>query len=255
MPELRTIILLFIFSLFYSCESTKYMVSQTYLFKPQEKQSDILIFLPGRESDFTDFDKKGLLLIIRGSGLPVDCVSANAVFPFYMDRSLLVRLDGDVFGKPGLAEYRNYWFIGNSMGALGSLLYVQSYPGKIKGIIMLGPYLGEGAVPRKIAEAGGLLKWESKIPPGSDYLEDTWAYLKKCIYDKKGNYPVIIFLCGKSDRYHDTQDLLARALPEDCVFWSEGGHDWTAWRTAFNNFIKSGKAKELFLNPVKPQRQ
>ncbi len=185
--------IIFVFFLFFSCFSTKYLRSQSYLFKPSETQDNLLIFLPGRGSDLTDFDSQGLLRIIRTSGLPVDCVSVDAELPYYLDRSLLIRLNTDVFGRPELSKYRNYWFIGNSMGSFGALLYGQKNPGKIKGIILLGPYIEEGQIVNEIAQAGGLLKWESKGTPGLDYVRDTWVYLKNCIQDASGKYPRIVF--------------------------------------------------------------
>lgn len=238
----------FILTTLVSCASTKFLRSESYLFQPSTTQDNLLIFLPGRSSDMTDFEKQGLLAAFRSTGIPADSVSVDATLPFYMDRSLLTRLDTDVFGKPELAEYKNYWFIGNSMGALGSFLYAQAHPGKIKGIILLGPFLGEGQVPDEIAAAGGLLKWESKIPEGKDYIRDIWVYIKNCVQDHSGKFPEIIFLAGQDDRYHKIQSLVAQSLPSDHVFWASGGHDWDAWNAVFLDFMKSEKAGQIFLN-------
>ncbi len=236
------------FLLLLSCFSTKYLPSRTYLLSPSKTRDNLLVFLPGRGSDMNDFKKYGLLETIKSGGLPVDCISADANIFYYMDRSLSTRLDADVFSKAELSNYKNYWFIGNSMGALGAFLYVQKHPGKIKGIILLGPFLGEGQVPDEIERSGGLLRWESKVPAGSDYIRDIWVYLKNCIQDTEGKYPRIVFIAGKNDRYHKIQDLAAQALPADMVFWSQGDHDWDAWIPAFSDFIKSDTAKRLFIS-------
>ncbi|MGA2142190.1 MAG: hypothetical protein ABSG94_07170 [Brevinematales bacterium] len=240
-----------VFLLVFSCYSTKYLASRTYHYESGEsherKQGTLLVFLPGIGSDIDDFNDSGLLRIIRSGGLRVDCVSVGATYNYYADRSLIERLGKDVFGKPELSGYRNYWFIGNSMGALGAILYARENPGRIRGIILLGPYLGDGKVPGQIEKAGGLLKWEYGSLPGGDYTADVWVYLKKCVTDHSGKYPGIVFMAGKTDRYHKFQDLLAEALPEDMVFWSEGGHDWNAWNSAFNDFIKSGRAEVLLV--------
>jgi hypothetical protein len=92
-------------------DSTKYMNSEIYLFSPAAAQANLLVYLPGRESDMTDFKDQGLLNILQKSKIPADSVSVNATFPFYMDRSFLLRLENDVFKGTGLSGYKNIWFI------------------------------------------------------------------------------------------------------------------------------------------------
>ena len=245
--------LIIVLMLPFSCVSTKYLSSRIYLLSPSKTQDHLLIFLPGRRSGIHAFEAHGTLDILRSSGIPADCVSVDATLPYYTDRVLVDRLETDVFRKPEMADYKNYWFIGNSLGALGAILYAQSHPGKIKGIILLGPYLGEGAVPDEIQSSGGLLKWEPTMDPENDSIQDAWLFLKNCIKDSTGNFPAIVFLAGQDDRYHKIQSLVAEALPADRVFWVPGEHDWDAWNAAFSKFINSETAKKLFGKQTLPQ--
>jgi pimeloyl-ACP methyl ester carboxylesterase len=229
-----------------SCVSTNYLPSRIYLLSPPKTQDHLLIFLPGRRSGIHAFESHGTLDILRSSGIQADCVSVDATLSYYTDRVLVDRLETDVFKKAEITGYKNYWFIGNSLGALGAIFYAQTHPGKIKGIILLGPYLGEGPVPDEIQKSGGLLKWEPNMDPGKDSIQDAWVFLRNCITDSTGNFPTIVFLAGQDDRYHQIHSLVAEALPADRVFWAPSRHDWVAWKAAFSEFLHSETAKKLF---------
>ncbi len=238
--------LIIVLLLSFSCVSTNYLSSRIYLLSSSKTQDHLLVFLPGRRSGIHAFEAHGTLDILRSSGIPADCVSVDATLSYYTDLVLINRLENDVFKKAEITGYKNYWFIGNSLGALGAILYAQAHPEKIKGIILLGPYLGEGPVPDEIQSSGGLLKWEPNMDPGKDSIRDAWLFLKNCITDSTGNYPTIVFLAGKDDRYHPIQSLVAESLPADKVFWAPGRHDWVAWNAAFSKFVNSETAKMLF---------
>ncbi len=243
-----SVTLLFTASLLFplSCASTKYLVSRTHVVSPSSQRNSLLVFLPGRESRFDSFERDGLLDVLKESGVDADCVSADATFAYYMDRSLIDRLDADVFAKAENTNYRHYWFIGNSMGTIGALLYVKRHPGRIRGLILIGPYLGEGPVISDIQAAGGLKKWRPKLPPWQDYVTDIWTELKEIVTDKSGKKPAVFLLTGTGDRYRKTQELLSKELPENHVFWAEGGHDWGPWNRAFRDFLNSDTAGKMF---------
>jgi enterochelin esterase-like enzyme len=82
-----------------------------------------------------------------------------------------------------------------------------------------------------------------------NYQRDVWVYLKACVQDQTGHYPQLFLLAGKDDRFHESHRLLAAALKDKHVFWAEGGHDWSAWRTAFRAFANQDRAVTIFAGP------
>lgn len=212
--------------------------TREYRFDSMEHQKTLAIFLPGRGGSMMDLEQEGILENIRKSKIPIDIISVDAGLWFYVSRTLLQRLEADVIPMVRKGQYRNIWLIGNSMGGLGSLLYARENVSKIRGIILVGPFLGDKPIIEEIRGAGGLLRWTPKDAITENYQRDIWIYLKACAQDQAGIYPRLFLLAGKDDRFHVSHQLLASALKDQHVFWSEGGHDWSAWRSAFRDFLE-----------------
>lgn len=56
------------------------------------------------------------------------------------------------------------------MGGLGAIFYLKEHPKDIKGVVILGPFLGDDSIIDELDEAGGLYKWH----PGDYDPEDQW---------------------------------------------------------------------------------
>ena len=223
--------------------------SKEYRFNPMDRQETLAIFLPGRGGSMLDLEREGILDILRERKLPLDILSVDAGLWFYMTRTLLQHMETDIVPKVRQDHYREVWLMGNSMGGLGSLLYAREQKMKIKGIILLAPFLGDRPIIEEIKGVGGLLQWTPRETVSENYQRDVWVYLKACVQDQTGDYPQLFLLAGKDDRFHESHRLLAAALKDKHVFWAEGGHDWSAWRTAFRAFANQDRAVTIFSVP------
>ena len=209
-----------------------------YMLDSTKRQKTLVIFLPGYGGSMDDFKREGILDIVRVHQAPIDVMTVDADLRFYIDRTLLTRIDEDVMPRIQTGRYNMVWLLGNSMGGLGSLLYSQAHPGLIKGIILLGPFLGDEPIIKEIAGSGGLLQWSPKDTMSDNYQRDVWMYLKRCVQDISGNSPRLFLLAGRDDRFHAAHQLLASAMDSTHVFWADGGHDWDAWRSSFSAFAR-----------------
>jgi pimeloyl-ACP methyl ester carboxylesterase len=225
-------------ALFSTCGSNAVLQSKTYLFEENKTQKTLLVFLPGRGGSMDDLANEGLLDTLKERHLPFDLVSVNATTPYYMARTLPKRLEKDVFATLKTKGYADLWLFGNSMGGLGSLLFARNHPGMFKGIILLGPFLGDAPIVNEVGKSGGLAVWVPKDTLHDDYQRDVWTYLAKCTRDTNGNYPELFLLAGNNDRFKQAQSILAAAMKKDHVFYAQGGHDWFAWRAAWSEFLK-----------------
>lgn len=224
------------------CSHTPLAIRE-YRFSDTERQKTVAIFLPGRGGSMLDLEHEGILAILRLHQAPVDVMSVDAGLWLYIRRTLLDRLESDIMPKVREGQYRNVWLIGNSMGGLGSLLYARDHPGRIQGIILLAPFLGDEPILKEIAATGGLLHWMPKDTSSDNYQRDVWIFLKACLQNQAGAYPRLFLLAGRDDRFHSGHRLLASVLSENQVYWADGGHDWKAWRRSFQTFMeKTGES-------------
>ena len=69
----------------------------TYIsYKSTQKTKTIFIFLPGRSGTASDFYNERFVQIVKDSHLPVDILSANAYYGYYIDKTFLKRFDTDI---------------------------------------------------------------------------------------------------------------------------------------------------------------
>ena len=235
--------IVFIALLVVSCSSGPLLTTRFIPAQTESGRQSILVFLPGRGGSINDFQAEGLYDSLRATTSVLDVVCIDAPFFYYMDRSLLPRLEKGLFDSLRVANYRNVWTVGNSMGGLGSILYARAHPGAIKNLVLLGPFLGDDPIINEIIKSGGIKNWQSKQSASDDYQRDVWMFLKACVEDTTGSYPTLFLLAGTSDRFHGAHRLLADAMAETHVFWAAGGHDWNAWRTAFGAFLQSKEVR------------
>ncbi len=82
-----------------------------------------LLFMPGMGDSITVFEANGMLDSLHAAGLDAEFVACNAHFGYYAKRTLFERVWGDAMHPAMLRGHETVWFVGNSMGGLGSLLY------------------------------------------------------------------------------------------------------------------------------------
>jgi pimeloyl-ACP methyl ester carboxylesterase len=204
-------------------------------------QQCALLLMPGRRSRAADFERHDFVAAVRALGLDVDVVAVDAHLGYYLDgnyRTLPQRIQqGKVLPWPDQGG-RKLWFVGTSLGSLGSLAYAKRY--RVSGLVLLGPYLGEEPLLAEIDRQGGLASWKPTGTVGYDYEVHTWLWLQQ--YAKPGaqDLPSLYVGYGLRDSYRHASDILAKVLPADHVFVNrEGAHDWDTWLSLWKQFLAS----------------
>lgn len=227
---------------------------ETQLHAPRDATHEtLLIFLPGIRGNGTEYAKKGFVEAVRSRHLPVDLLTADAHFGYYVKRNLIERLRADVIAPARARGYKNIWFVGTSLGGFGSLIYSSEYPDDITGMVVLAPYLGGVDVIAEIEAAGGLERWR----PGPGFEQDPhrklWAWLKKYAEPDNG-LPQLYLGYGRDDKFAPGNALLAGILPPQHVDVVPGGHNWSTWKTlwdwALNAAFFSGGARRHRVYPL-----
>jgi pimeloyl-ACP methyl ester carboxylesterase len=189
----------------------------------------LVVLLPGAFDDADDFVGKGFVAALRAAGLS-DVIATNATLGYYMKGMMPEQLFADVV-RP-LRRGRRLWLIGMSMGGLGALMSAQRHPDEIAGVIALAPYLGRDETIDAIRAAGGLQAWTpppAATPTADNYDAQLWRWLQAATAGTTPA-PEIYLGWGRKDRLGQVDSLLARWLPQDHVFLTDGGHDWGPWR-------------------------
>jgi pimeloyl-ACP methyl ester carboxylesterase len=204
----------------------------------------LVVFLPGRGDRPEDFARHGFVDRLRASGAECDAVGADSHIGYLENRSIGTRLEEDVVAPARAAGYREIWLVGISLGALSALIHEREHPGRVAGIVLIAPYLGEGEPLAEIAAAGGAARWippPPAAPPATDdYVRRLWSFLKGT-YATPGRAAVPLYLgYGRSDRYAEGQRLLAELLPPERVTTVLGGHRWGPWGALWRAFLGRG---------------
>jgi len=196
----------------------------------------LFVYLPGNGDSPDAFEKNGLFKSVQEQGITADMVGVDAHMGYYLNNSIVGRLKEDVIGPAGARGARNIWLVGNSLGGLGSLMYIRKHPDEIAGVVLLGPFVGDKEIIEEIKRSGGLKNWEPGIFSETDWQRQLWAWLKE--YVNAGHYTPPVYLgYGKGDRFAYGQELLAQNLPQERVIAIEGGHDWQTWSALWKLFL------------------
>lgn len=207
----------------------------------------LVVLLPGRGMDLAEFTEQGFLNAVRRRGFDVDLRLVDAHLGYYHERSVFEALQEDVVA-PALARgVREVWLAGISLGGYGALLYDARHPGQIAGVVALAPYLGLDEVVGDVARAGGLRAWRAppldRLSPATAPLDTDrhlWRWLQAQTAppaDATGRRIPVFLGYGAADRFAASQALAASALPAQRVVVRPGGHDWPAWREAWDSLL------------------
>lgn len=203
----------------------------------------VLIYLPGIEDSIMVFEANGMVDSLETAGIEAEVVLCNAHFGYYAKRTLPERIKEDALLPSIERGHSTIWFVGNSLGGLGSLHYAWKHPGAIKGIVLLGPYISRGRIAREIKKAGGLKSWNPVVTDTTDWERQLWLWLKRCTLGGDSSCPKIFLGYGQADRFAKKHELLAGVLPPQNVVAIEGGHDWPIWRRAWGELLRRGALK------------
>jgi S-formylglutathione hydrolase FrmB len=195
----------------------------------------LIILLPGRGDDANVFEKQGFIKILRASGLDADAEAAGATFGYYARWTFPERFGTDVVEPAVLRGYQHIWLAGVSMGGYGAGEFGTHHADQLDGVFMIAPYLGEHEVRDEIEQAGGLRKWTPKDAVGKRDERALWLWLQDRA--TATDRPALYLGFGNDDGMHGSHSLLAGAMQPTHVYAEPGGHDWPAWRPAWEAFL------------------
>lgn len=205
----------------------------------------LLVMLPGAYSTPDEFTREGFVSAVRDARLAADVMLVDAHLGYYNNRSILDRLSADVMAPARQHGYRHIWIVGISVGGFGGLLYAQTHPRELSGVVTLAPYLGERAQSTDIANAGGLAQWRGPLAdpgegiPRAPNETQLWQWLRGYVgfTQTAAPRPPLYLGYGVDDRFAFSHRLLAAALPAERVFTTEGGHDWPEWKRLWQRML------------------
>lgn len=190
-----------------------------------------LVMLPGAYFGPADFAANGFIDALAQRGLRVDAIAADLPPAAYLDGDVCEILHDTVI-RPVLASDRRVWLLGISLGALGAILYAQSRPDCVSGLIVLAPFLGSRGLVAEVLDAGGLDTWQ----PGPDA---PLAYERRMMAGLKRAFPPRLHLgYGTEDRFAPASRLLASRLDPRHVIAVPGDHDWTTWQRLWSLLLE-----------------
>jgi pimeloyl-ACP methyl ester carboxylesterase len=194
----------------------------------------VIVMLPGLGGSPEDFEHYGFVDLVRVANPGFDVVVPDAHFGYYRTRTLVQRLQADVFAA-GRPESGQTWLLGTSMGGFGAVVYAMEHEEAIDGLILLAPYLGPADIIEELRDAGGLAAWSP--PDGWRELEDQerrdsyelWHWLRGYA-DPSNTRPRLFLGFGADDSLSVPGKLLASVLPAEQTQVIPGGHALLVWR-------------------------
>lgn len=201
--------------------------TQNWPARAEARASTLLVLLPGRGGLWGDFERHGFISKLREEGINADVITVDAHLGYYYRRTIIDRLQADVFGPARAQGYRRIVVAGISLGGLGALLSARDQAGSVDGLILLSPYLGaDAALFKEIDAAGGPVRWAAgRTPLDGKVDQEVWTFLGQ----RASDLPPVWLLFGAEDRLRVGQRLLARLLPAARVRVAPGAHDWRTW--------------------------
>lgn len=208
-----------------------------------------LVMLPGAGDRAPDLARHGFIQALRDRALPVDAFVADAHADYYLEQTVVARLERDVIGPARDSGYLRIWLMGISLGGLGALAYAREHGASVEGLVLLAPFLGTRGLIAEITRAGGLRAWQ----PGEDAADDAERGLLAWLRDATGRdaAPRIHLGYGTGDRYAAASRLLEAQLPGSRVTRIEGGHDWATWLELWQRILE-GSVFSTGTRPVSP---
>ena len=203
----------------------------------------LVICLPGRLSKPIEFERAGLVSLIQNQWPDAEVIIPDLHLGYYQERSVDKVLQHQIV-EPAIQKGYRIRMIGISMGGLGALIHALRFPGSVKDLILLAPYLGDEPLLKEIDTAGGLQNWSPHLV---EPLTKEMA-LKKLWLEMRDNWsppnpktkPNISLITGDKDRHLPANRLFAQHfLPPNAFQTTPGGHDWPCWKNALQKSLQS----------------
>jgi pimeloyl-ACP methyl ester carboxylesterase len=201
----------------------------------------LVVLLPGRfdhPKDFVAADFRGMA---ERAGVAADFLAVDANLGYYRKQIILDRLREDVIRPARAKGYETIWLAGISLGGTGSILYALQQPGEVDGLLLLAPFLGDEKVIAEVEAAGGPGRWTppAGMPIAQDFQRALWTFVHQAA-TAPSRTPPIYLSYGADDPFARPGALFGAILPPKRVFVARGDHDWPAWKSGWEWFLRSG---------------
>jgi pimeloyl-ACP methyl ester carboxylesterase len=203
----------------------------SYRAEESTRQRNLLILLRGLGADNTVFAKKGIIEEIRKRRLPFDVIAPDVHYGYYKSRTFEKRFKADIIDPARAQGYQQIWLAGFSMGGLGSLLYVRSYPNDVDAVLLTSPFLGWRFIHREIRRAGGVAAWQQTSDDPRDWQRMLWSWIKN--HDPAATPPIWLGHGDGDILAAGGPPLLASVLPAERVFSVPGNHTISTFKAIF----------------------
>lgn len=207
-----------------------------------ERRQCLIVFMPGMLDSPDDFVSHGFFREAHRSSTRCDLVAADAHFGYYRDGIVRQRVSQDILTVAEARGYEEIWLVGISMGGLGTLLATQVRPHRVRGIVLLAPFLGDPALVRSIGEAGGLEAWDAPedvdMYDADEFDDSMWGWLQGYATQPE-SMPQLYVGVGTEDSLRPGVALLAEVLPPEHSGTVVGGHGWDTWSVLWRRLMQS----------------
>lgn len=222
----------------------------SYLRDDTTRQRNLLVLLRGFGADNEIFDEEGVIDEIRARHISFDVIAPDIHFGYYQTHTVEARLKEDIIDPARRQGYEQIWLAGFSMGGLGSLLYLRSYPRDVDGVLLISPFLGWSKIHREIRSAGGVVAWEKTSDDPQDWERLLWSWIKT---HDPATTPRIWLGYGDSDILTaDGPPLFATMLPAEWSFTVPGNHTLSTFRAIFMRHLDTLSRSNNHLSSAKP---
>ena len=192
-----------------------------------------IFLLPAAYTGPDDFVREGFVRAARERVVSLDLVFVELKPQHLTDRTVLRRLRHELVLPARALGCRSIWIGGISLGGFLAVAYAERYPEEIDGLCLFAPYLGNHIVTGEIERANGVEGWHPGEVAADDDERRIWRFIKT----RAGRSLPMHLGFGQDDRFAGSHRLMAAALPAHSVDIVPGGHDWSAWRRLWDNFL------------------
>ena len=195
-------------------------------------QRKLMILLPGLGDKVTAFDTHGFTKTLHNKYPEFDAIALNAHFKYYKNHVIADRIHEDIVLPAIRAGYQDIYIAGNSLGGLGALLYLKSYPDYVHSILPIAPYLGEKKEYQHLLD-------NSERREG-DFILDLWPWITSLSDEQKRK---IHLAYGLNDKFAQPNALLSRHIHPEQTITIKGKHRWTTWKQLWPTLLDSALAE------------
>jgi len=208
--------------------------------QPSQPVAMRVVLLPGAYHTAEQFLQSGFDQAIHARGLPIELILTTPQLTHLTDRDWIAALHEEIMRPAMLQPQVPLWLGGVSLGGFMALRYAAQYPAAFTGLCLLAPYLGSRIIAAEVAAHADMARWQAGALDDDDDERRIWQYVTRIATRLPSTRVYLGF--GASDRFADTQQVLAHALrpARTTTRVIAGGHDWSIWRALWDQFLDAG---------------